>query len=107
VKHWPPIRWPRRLPGVEADVLRQFGRPILLGSRLPVECVAGRVKAGDSKRHVADDYCIGIREVERAVAAMASPWWRHFRRAARQRFVAYAGSPDAWWKALPAEAFEP
>jgi uncharacterized protein (DUF433 family) len=45
----------------------QFGRPVLVGSGIPVDVVAGRFKAGDSIDQLADDYGRTTSEIQEAL----------------------------------------
>ena len=55
------------LPLVEINPLISFGRPVLSGTGIPVDILAGRIDAGDLLDEVADDYDLPLARVRAAV----------------------------------------
>jgi uncharacterized protein (DUF433 family) len=55
-------------PGtVVMDPTVQFGRPVLVGTRVPTAVLADRFKAGDSLEELADDYGTSSQAIEEAI----------------------------------------
>ena len=65
---FPLIRADRRTVVVDPRI--SFGRPVLVGTGIPVEAIADRFKAGDSIGHLARDYGVSADLVEDALAAV-------------------------------------
>jgi uncharacterized protein (DUF433 family) len=57
--------------GIVIDPTIRFGRPIIRGTRVPVEIVVGRVAAGMSIQVVADEYGITEKDVYNALGYAA------------------------------------
>ncbi|MBI2893408.1 MAG: DUF433 domain-containing protein [Deltaproteobacteria bacterium] len=49
----------------------QGGRPVIRGTRVPVEVLVGAVAAGDAVEQVADDYAVTVADVRAALAYAA------------------------------------
>jgi uncharacterized protein (DUF433 family) len=45
-------------PGVVVDPLVRFGKPVIKGTRVPVEVIIGRLAGGMSPNEVAEEYGI-------------------------------------------------
>jgi uncharacterized protein (DUF433 family) len=58
-------------PHILVDPAIRFGRPVLEGTRVPVEVVVGQVAAGRSLEHIADDYDLTREQVLAALAYAA------------------------------------
>lgn len=43
-------------PHIAIDPAVQFGKPIIVGTRVPVEIIVGHVAAGDTIEHVMQEY---------------------------------------------------
>jgi uncharacterized protein (DUF433 family) len=52
---------------VAIDPLVAFGRPVIVGSRIPTADVADRFKAGESPAELAHDYARPQEEIEEAI----------------------------------------
>src|SRR3990170_4417165 len=61
---------------IVASAAHQFGVPVLKQTRLPVETIAARVKAGDDFLDVATDYELSYRQVLLAVCFQAGVDWQ-------------------------------
>jgi len=68
VRLFPLIRADRRTVVIDPRI--SFGRPVLVGTGIPVEVIADRFKAGDSIGHLSEDYGVSPDLVEDAVAAL-------------------------------------
>ena len=44
-----------------------FGRPVIFGTRIPVEEIKGRFSAGESIRDMAEDFGLGPDKIEEAI----------------------------------------
>lgn len=58
-------------PRIVADPAIRRGRPVIRGSRVPVEVVVGQVAAGETIESIADDYGITREDVLAALAYAA------------------------------------
>ena len=54
-------------PGVTVDPKVRFGRPIIRGTRVPVETVVARVASGMTVEGVAEEYGITLEDVRHAL----------------------------------------
>jgi uncharacterized protein (DUF433 family) len=54
-------------PRIAVDETVRFGRPVILGTRVPVETVIGKLAAGMSVDEVAEEYGIGREDVRAAL----------------------------------------
>ncbi|NCP15714.1 DUF433 domain-containing protein [bacterium] len=54
-------------PGITVDPSVRFGRPVIRGTRVPVETVVGRIAAGMSFANVADEYGITADDIYNAL----------------------------------------
>lgn len=50
-------------PGVALDLAVQFGKPVIAGTRVPVEVVVGHIAAGDTVDEVMREYRLKKNEV--------------------------------------------
>lgn len=50
-------------PGITIDENVRFGKPVIVGTRVPVEIIVGHLAAGDSIEHVMQEYKIKREEV--------------------------------------------
>ena len=78
-----------------------FGAPRFDGTRLPVECVALLVEAGESVESVAEDYEISITQVQAAVH-----WWKAVGKELAQVWKSQNGRVDALERRLARIAAE-
>ena len=62
------MRWQKRI-AISPRV--QGGRPVIRGTRVPVEVLAGAVAAGDPIDQVADDYRVTVADVRAALSYAA------------------------------------
>jgi len=58
-------------PGITVDEKVRSGKPVILGSRVPVDVVLGKLSAGMSSEEVAREYGITTRDVQAALAYAA------------------------------------
>jgi uncharacterized protein (DUF433 family) len=58
-------------PGIVVDPEVRFGRPIIEGTRVPVELVIGKLAGGMTTEEVADEYGLSVAEVRAALAYAA------------------------------------
>lgn len=58
-------------PGITVDQAVRFGKPVLKGTRVPVDLVAGKLAGGMSVEEVVDEYELS-REAVLAALAYAS-----------------------------------
>lgn len=45
-------------PGIEVDPAIQFGKPVIAGTRVPVDVVVGNIAAGNPLEEVMDEYAL-------------------------------------------------
>lgn len=50
-------------PGVIVDQKVQFGKPVIKGTRVPVEVIVGHIAAGDTVEEVAQEYRLTKKDV--------------------------------------------
>jgi uncharacterized protein (DUF433 family) len=53
---------------IEINPQIQHGRPVIRGTRVPVEAVLGELAEGMSREHIAREYRISIEDVVAAIA---------------------------------------
>ena len=54
-------------PGITVDPAIRFGRPVIRGTRVPVETIVGRVAAGMSFSEIAEEYEITEEDISNAL----------------------------------------
>lgn len=54
-------------PGVTVDQKVQFGKPIIKGTRVPIEVIIGHIAAGDTIEKVAQEYRLTKKDVMAAL----------------------------------------
>ncbi len=54
-------------PGISVDSKVRFGKPVIRGTRVPVDTVVGRVAAGMEIKQVAEEYAITEADVYNAL----------------------------------------
>lgn len=54
-------------PGVTIDQKMQFGKPVIKGTRVPVEVIVGHIAAGDTIEEVAKEYRLTKKDVMAAL----------------------------------------
>lgn len=54
-------------PGVVVDPLVHFGKPVIRGTRVPVELVIGKLAGGMTQEEVATEYEISLEDVRSAL----------------------------------------
>lgn len=64
---------PREPRVVAVDPRIAFGQPVLASTRVPVEIVFDRFRAGDSMTHLAEDYGVGVDKIEDLVRKWFGP----------------------------------
>jgi uncharacterized protein (DUF433 family) len=64
---FPWSRQPDEPTEVEIDPRRAFGRLVIVGTGVPTEIIAERLRAGDTVSHLAEDYRLEVRQVEAAL----------------------------------------
>jgi len=55
-------------PGITADPQVMHGRPVIEGTRVPIEVVLGELAGGSSFDEIADDYHLTIEQIRAALA---------------------------------------
>ena len=58
-------------PRIDVDPDVRFGRPVIRGTRVPVEIVVGKLAGGMTAEQVADAYGIDLEDVRAALAYAA------------------------------------
>ena len=59
-------------PRIVVDSKIRFGKPIIQGSRVPVDLVVGKIAGGMTFQEVADEYGISLEDVRAALSYAAS-----------------------------------
>lgn len=59
-------------PRIAVDENVRFGRPVILGTRVPVETVVGKLAAGMTVNEVAEEYGIELEDVRAALRYAAA-----------------------------------
>ena len=54
-------------PHITVDSNTQFGKPVIMGTRVPVELLVGHIAAGDSFEQVAAEYGVTQEDVRSAL----------------------------------------
>ncbi len=54
-------------PGITADPAVQFGKPVIAGTRVPVDLIVGHLAAGDSIEQVMKEYQLEQADVRAAL----------------------------------------
>jgi len=58
-------------PRIAVDERVRFGKPVIEGTRVPVELVVGKLAGGMTVENVADEYCLTREDVLAALAYAA------------------------------------
>ena len=58
-------------PGIVVDPAIRFGKPVIKGTRVPVDILVGKVAGGMSIEQVADEYGVTIDDVRAALSYAA------------------------------------
>jgi uncharacterized protein (DUF433 family) len=58
-------------PGIVVDPEIRFGRPIIDGTRVPVDLIIGKLAGGMTAEEVAEEYGLSVAEVRAALAYAA------------------------------------
>ena len=59
-------------PRIVVDSKIRFGKPIIQGTRVPVDLVVGKIAGGMTFQEVADEYGISLEDVRAALSYAAS-----------------------------------
>jgi uncharacterized protein (DUF433 family) len=59
-------------PGVIVDPAVRFGKPVIKGTRVPVEVIIGKLAGGMAPDEVADEYEITLEDIRAALRYAAS-----------------------------------
>lgn len=54
-------------PDITIDPNTQFGKPVITGTRVPVELIIGHIVAGDNIEQVADEYGITKKDIQKVI----------------------------------------
>jgi uncharacterized protein (DUF433 family) len=54
-------------PGITIHPAIRFGRPVIRGTRVPVEIIVGRIAAGISFSEVAEEYEVTVEDISNAL----------------------------------------
>jgi len=54
-------------PRIIIDPNVQFGKPIIAGTRVPVEVIIGHIASGDTMAKVAEEYGIDVKDIQAAL----------------------------------------
>jgi len=59
-------------PRMTVDTDVRFGRPVIAGTRVPVDLIVGKLASGMTSEEVADEYCLAEADVRAALAYAAN-----------------------------------
>jgi uncharacterized protein (DUF433 family) len=59
-------------PRISVDPQIRFGRPVIRGTRVPVELVVGKLAGGMTAQEVADEYELALEDIYAALSYAAS-----------------------------------
>ncbi len=62
-------------PRIVVDPSVRFGKPVLKGTRVPVELVIGKLAGGMTVDAVIEEYEITLEAIQPALGCASSPWW--------------------------------